>query len=293
MKILVTGAAGQLGRELQNVLESEIPGKSIYTDINELDLTDAGAVNEYIRKGEFTHIVNCAAYTAVDKAEQDQTLCYRINAEAVRNIASAASMAGVKVIHISTDYVFDGQAFRPYHESDKVNPRSHYGTSKRKGEMVLLSLCPDAIIIRTAWLYSPYGHNFVKTMLNLGIRQHDIRVVSDQIGTPTYARDLAEAISVILQARQWVEGIFHFTDEGVCSWYDFTKAIFRYAGIEGCRVTPINTEDFPTAATRPPYSVLDKTAIKKTYGITIPHWEESLRLCIDRIKSGEGSDVNE
>ncbi|MCM1483191.1 MAG: dTDP-4-dehydrorhamnose reductase [Muribaculaceae bacterium] len=286
MKILVTGAAGQLGRELHDALEEGLPGVSIYTDIQELDLTDAKAVSDMIEQGDFTHIVNCAAFTAVDQAEQDQTMCYRINAEAVRNIASAASRAGVKVIHISTDYVFDGRAHRPYRESDKVNPVSHYGTSKRKGEMVLLSLCPDAVIIRTAWLYSPYGHNFVKTMLDKGIKLTELRVVSDQIGTPTYAPNLAQAILAILKARQWVEGIFHFTDEGVCSWYDFTKAIFRIAGIGGCKVTPITTEDYPTPAVRPPYSVLDKTAIKKTYGITIPHWEESLERCIARLKSG-------
>lgn len=280
MKILITGAAGQLGREMRNVLERTLPGKSVYTDVEQLDLTDAKAVEKFIEEGEFTHIVNCAAFTAVDQAEVDQTLCYRINADAVRNIAVAASKTDAKVIHISTDYVFDGRAHRPYRESDKVNPLSHYGTSKRKGEMALLSLCPDAIIIRTAWLYSPHGKNFVKTMLRLGREQKELRVVSDQIGTPTNATDLAEAITTILKARQWVPGIFHFTDEGVCSWYDFTKAIFRYSGIKNCKVVPVTTEDYPTAATRPPYSVLDKTLIKKTYGIEIPHWEESLSLCL-------------
>lgn len=280
MKILVTGANGQLGLELRSVLERTLPGKTVYTDVEQLDLTDANAVDKFVTEGEFTHIVNSAAYTAVDQAETDQTLCYRINADAVRNLATAASKIDAKVIHISTDYVFDGRAHRPYHESDKVNPLSHYGTSKRKGEMALLSLCPDAIIVRTAWLYSPHGKNFVKTMLRLGREQKEIRVVSDQIGTPTNATDLAEAIAAIIKARQWVPGIFHFTDEGVCSWYDFTKAIFRYAGIKNCKVVPVTTEDYPTAATRPPYSVLDKTMIKKTYGIEIPHWEESLALCL-------------
>lgn len=280
MKILVTGANGQLGLELRSVLERTLPGKTVYTDVEQLDLTDANAVDKFVTEGEFTHIVNSAAYTAVDQAETDQTLCYRINADAVRNLATAASKIDAKVIHISTDYVFDGRAHRPYHESDKVNPLSHYGTSKRKGEMALLSLCPDAIIVRTAWLYSPHGKNFVKTMLRLGREQKEIRVVSDQIGTPTNATDLAEAIAAIIKARQWVPGIFHFTDEGVCSWYDFTKAIFRYAGIKNCKVVPVTTEDYPTAATRPLYSVLDKTMIKKTYGIEIPHWEESLALCL-------------
>ena len=212
-------------------------------------------------------------------------MCYRINADAVCNLASVAAKCGCKVIHISTDYVFDGRAHSPYRETDKVNPLSNYGASKRKGEMVLLSLCPDAIIIRTAWLYSTTGHNFVKTMLKLGRENKEIRVVSDQVGTPTYASDLAEVIVGILRARQWTPGIFHFTDEGVCSWYDFSKAIFRYAGIRNCKVIPINTEDYPTAAVRPPYSVLDKTTIKKTYGIEIPHWEESLALCIARLSA--------
>ncbi len=285
MKILITGANGQLGRELHASLERQLPGQTVYTDAEQLDITDARQVEDFISTGNFTHIVNCAAYTAVDKAESDQTMCYRINADAVCNLASVAAKCGCKVIHISTDYVFDGRAHSPYRETDKVNPLSTYGASKRKGEMVLLSLCPDAIIIRTAWLYSTTGHNFVKTMLKLGRENKEIRVVSDQVGTPTYASDLAEAIVGILRARQWTPGIFHFTDEGVCSWYDFSKAIFRYAGIRNCKVIPINTEDYPTAAVRPPYSVLDKTTIKKTYGIEIPHWEESLALCIARLSA--------
>lgn len=285
MKILITGANGQLGRELHASLERQLPGQTVYTDAEQLDITDARQVEDFISTGNFTHIVNCAAYTAVDKAESDQTMCYRINADAVCNLASVAAKCGCKVIHISTDYVFDGRAHSPYRETDKVNPLSNYGASKRKGEMVLLSLCPDAIIIRTAWLYSTTGHNFVKTMLKFGRENKEIRVVSDQVGTPTYASDLAEVIVGILRARQWTPGIFHFTDEGVCSWYDFSKAIFRYAGIRNCKVIPINTEDYPTAAVRPPYSVLDKTTIKKTYGIEIPHWEESLALCIARLSA--------
>lgn len=285
MKILVTGAAGQLGNELHNVLEQKMPGVTIYTDINELDLTDAPAVKKFIIDNEISHVVNCAAYTAVDKAEQEPALCAKINTDVVKNIAEVATDYGVKVIHISTDYVFDGTAHSPYKESDKVNPISTYGTTKRKGEMVLLSMSPDAIIIRTAWLYSPYGNNFVKTMMRLGSERAELGVVCDQIGTPTYARDLAEAIYTILTARQWVPGIYHFSDEGVCSWYDFTKAIHRIAGITGCNVKPITTDDYPTLASRPPYSVLDKTRIKKTYGITIPHWEESLVDCINRLQN--------
>lgn len=285
MRILVTGAAGQLGNELHNVLEQKMPGVTMYTDIKDLDLTDSEAVKKFIIDNEISHVVNCAAYTAVDKAEQEPALCAKINTDAVKNIAEVAADYGVKVIHVSTDYVFDGTAHAPYKESDKVNPISIYGTTKRKGEMVLLSMSPDAVIIRTAWLYSPYGNNFVKTMMRLGSERPELGVVCDQIGTPTYALDLAEAIYTILTARQWVPGIYHFSDEGVCSWYDFTKAIHRIAGIKSCNVKPIATDDYPTLAARPPYSVLDKTRIKKTYGITIPHWEESLVDCINRLQN--------
>ena len=267
------------------MLEQNKPGITLYTDIHDLDLTDAAAVRKYIVDNEISHIVNCAAFTAVDKAEQEPAICAKVNTDAVKNIAEVAADYGVKVIQISTDYVFDGTAHMPYRESDKVNPISTYGTTKRKGEMVLLSMSPDAVIIRTAWLYSPYGNNFVKTMLRLGAERSELGVVCDQIGTPTYARDLAEAIYAILTARQWVPGIYHFSDEGACSWYDFTKAIHRIAGITGCNVKPIMTDDYPTAAARPPYSVLDKTRIKKTYGITIPHWEESLQNCIKQIQN--------
>lgn len=283
MKILVTGAAGQLGSELRNILEKRMPGITLYTDIHELDLTNEEAVKRFIIDNEISHLVNCAAYTSVEKAEQEQALCTKINTDTVKNIAATASDYGIKVIHISTDYVFDGTAHTPYKESEKVNPISTYGTTKRKGEMVLLSMCPDAIIIRTSWLYSPYGNNFVKTMMRLGKERNELSVVCDQIGTPTYALDLAKAIYAILTARQWIPGIFHFSDEGACSWYDFTKAIHRIAGITSCQVSPILTDDYPTAAARPPYSVLDKTKIKRTYGITIPHWEESLKECIERI----------
>lgn len=285
MKILVTGANGQLGSELRNILESEIPGQAIYTDIAELDLTDADAVNKFFNSNEISHVVNCAAYTAVDKAEEEKLECAALNINAVKNLANAADAAGSKVIHISTDYVFDGTAHRPYKESDKVNPISQYGTTKRLGETALLALAPDSIIIRTSWLYSPYGHNFVKTMLKLGKEQSAIKVVCDQIGTPTYAHDLAKAIYRILMSHQWVEGIFHFSNEGVCSWYDFAKAIHRIASIDNCDVKPIPTEDYPTAATRPFYSLFDKTRIKATYGVEVPYWEDSLIDCIKRINN--------
>lgn len=282
MKILITGANGQLGTELHEILEREFPGQTLYTDVQELDLTNAKAVDSYVANNEITHIVNCAAYTAVDRAEEEKMLCAAVNTDAVKNLAMAADANGAKIIHISTDYVFDGTNHRPYRESDKVNPISQYGTTKRKGETLLLALAPQAIIIRTAWLYSSHGKNFVKTMLRLADSQPEIKVVCDQIGTPTFARDLARAVVKVLQSHQWVPGIYHFTDEGAASWYDFAKAIFRIAG-KDVKVTPIPTEDYPTPASRPSYSILDRTRIKATYGIEIPHWEEALADCLRQL----------
>lgn len=282
MKILITGANGQLGTELHEILEREFPGQTLYTDVQELDLTNAKAADSYVANNEITHIVNCAAYTAVDRAEEEKMLCAAVNTDAVKNLAMAADANGAKIIHISTDYVFDGTNHRPYRESDKVNPISQYGTTKRKGETLLLALAPQAIIIRTAWLYSAHGNNFVKTMLRLADSQPEIKVVCDQIGTPTFARDLARAVVKVLQSHQWVPGIYHFTDEGAASWYDFAKAIFRIAG-KDVKVTPIPTEDYPTPASRPSYSILDRTRIKATYGIEIPHWEEALADCLRQL----------
>ncbi len=282
MKVLVTGANGQLGCALRRLLDREMPGEAIYTDKQELDLTDAAAVENFIRDNEVTHIVNCAAYTAVDRAEEEKRECALINTDAVKNLAAAADLLGAKIIHISPDYVFDGTNHRPYRESDKVNPISQYGTTKRKGETALLALAPESIIIRTAWLYSDTGHNFVKTILSLAEKQNEIRVVCDQIGTPTYARDLAEAVLAVLKSHQWVAGIYHFTDEGAASWYDFAKAILRIAG-KKTRVVPIPTEDYPTLAQRPAYSILDRSRIKATYGVEIPHWEDALTDCVKLI----------
>lgn len=279
---MVTGANGQLGCALRRLLDREMPGEAIYTDKQELDLTDAAAVENFIRDNEVTHIVNCAAYTAVDRAEEEKRECALINTDAVKNLAAAADLLGAKIIHISTDYVFDGTNHRPYRESDKVNPISQYGTTKRKGETALLALAPESIIIRTAWLYSDTGHNFVKTILALAEKQNEIRVVCDQIGTPTYARDLAEAVLAVLKSHQWVAGIYHFTDEGAASWYDFAKAILRIAG-KKTRVVPIPTEDYPTLAQRPAYSILDRSRIKATYGVEIPHWEDALTDCVKLI----------
>lgn len=283
MKILVTGCNGQLGRELRRVFDRDFPGQAIYTDVAELDLTDAGALRRRVMDEEVTHVVNCAAYTAVDKAEEEVAACTAVNVAAVENVAAAADAVGAKVVHVSTDYVFDGTNHRPYRESDRVNPLSVYGATKRKGETALLALAPESIILRTAWLYSPYGSNFVKAILKKADAEGDkgapLRVVADQIGTPTYARDLAEAIATILGAKQWVPGIYHFTDEGVASWYDFAVAILRLSG-RRARVTPVTTEDYPTVAARPAYSLLDKTRIKATYSLEIPHWEEALTRCL-------------
>ncbi len=284
MKVLVTGANGQLGSALRRVLDREMPGEAIYTGREDLDLTDAAAVEVFMRDREVTHVVNCAAYNAVDRAEEEKRECALVNTDAVKNLAAAADLLGAKIIHLSTDYVFDGTNHRPYRESDKVNPISQYGTTKRKGETALLALAPESIIIRTAWLYSDTGHNFVRTMLAMAEKQDRIRVVCDQIGTPTYARDLANAILAVLKSHQWVAGIYHFTNEGAASWYDFAKAIFRIAG-KDVNVVPIPTEDYPTPASRPAYSILDRSRIKATYGVEIPHWEEALADCIKLIQN--------
>lgn len=284
MKLLITGANGQLGRELQLLLNKELPGCAVFTDKDELDITNQHAVDKFVADNEFTHIINCAAYTDVEKAEDEKLECSALNFIAVKNLAMAADANGAKVIHISTDYVFDGNSNRPYRESDKVNPISQYGTTKRKGETALIALAPESIIIRTAWLYSPHGRNFVKTMLRLFKSQPEVKVVCDQIGTPTYARDLAKAILKILLSNQWVSGIYHFTDEGVASWYDFAKAIARLSGNGNCKITPIPSDEYPQGASRPFYSVLDRSRIKATYGVEIPHWEESLKDCLSQME---------
>lgn len=293
MKILVTGARGQLGRELHEAIESAAPDMTIYTDavadddagITMLDITDVKAVEKFVLDNDVTHIINCAAYTDVDKAEEQKLECMSVNFTGVSNIARAADISGAKVIHISTDYVFDGRTHRPYTEADKVNPISEYGTSKRKGETALIAMAPDSIIIRTAWLYSPHGRNFVRTILGKLRSGQPLDVVCDHVGTPTYARDLAHAIVRVLQAKQWVSGIFHYTNEGAISWYDFAKAIARLSGHSDACIRPVNSDDYPTAASRPYYSVLDRTRIKVSYGVVIPYWEESLKHCINRIKS--------
>ncbi|MBP5687227.1 MAG: dTDP-4-dehydrorhamnose reductase [Muribaculaceae bacterium] len=278
--ILITGANGQLGREMRKVLDNDIFVNAIYTDVEELDITDAAAIDACIESNKVEYIVNCAAYTAVDAAESNVELCTKLNVEAPTLLAQAARKHGAKLIHISTDYVFDGTSCRPYREDDKICPTSVYGSTKADGEKHIMDVAPESIIIRTAWLYSPHGKNFVKTMIELGRSRETLRVVSDQVGTPTNALDLASVIKTFIDSDEWHPGIYHFSNEGAISWYDFTMAIHRIAGITTCHVLPCMTEDYPTAATRPHYSVLDKSKIKATLGIEIPYWEESLEQCI-------------
>ena len=277
--ILITGANGQLGSELQKLSENYPAFHFIPTDIDTLNLTDKLEVKTYIQENKIDYIVNCAAYTAVDKAEDDIELCYKINKEAVANLAEAA-YGKAKIIHISTDYVFDGTNTRPYKETDLTNPQSIYGKSKREGEEILFAICPESIVIRTAWLYSSFGNNFVKTMIRLGKEKSELNVVADQKGTPTYAADLAKAILDIIayseKGNKFPTGIYHYSNEGETTWYDFTKEIHRLSEIFDCRVNPITTEQYPTKAKRPMYSVLDKTKIKQTFNIHIPDWKESI-----------------
>ena len=283
MNILITGCNGQLGNEMQ-LLEKENPQHTYFnTDVAELDITDQQAVERFVDEHAIDGIVNCAAYTAVDKAEANETLCQLLNAEAPAYLAHAVGCRGGWMIQISTDYVFDGTKHTPYVEDDDTCPNSVYGRTKLVGELNVGKLCERSMIIRTAWLYSTFGNNFVKTMIRLGNEKPELGVIFDQIGTPTYARDLARVIMTAIE--QGIRpGIYHFSNEGVTSWYDFTKAIHRLAGITTCRVRPLHTAEYPTPAARPNYSVLDKTKIKQTYGIDIPHWEESLAECIMRLE---------
>ncbi len=282
MKILVTGANGQLGNCLQKELSKDDSLEVFYTDANVLDITDPQALNRFLEDNPVDIVVNCAAYTAVDRAESDTLKAAGINTAAVGNLGQAASKFGFKVIHISTDYVFSGENYRPYEENDEPYPQSIYGRTKLEGEGLLTSFCNDTIIIRTAWLYSEFGNNFVKTMLRLASEKDEINVVSDQIGSPTYAGDLAVAIHAIISAEKWQPGIYHFTNEGVASWYDFTKTIFEITG-KDVKVNPIRTKEYPTPAKRPLYSVLSKNKIKNTFGLEIPYWRDSLKKCIEKL----------
>ncbi len=269
--VLITGANGQLGCELQALLP-----EVILTDVSTLDITDLEAVKAFITDHQIETVINCAAYTAVDKAEDEPELAAKINTLGPANLAKS----GAKIIHISTDYVFDGKNYKPYTEEDTPNPISIYGKTKWAGEKAVLDNAEIAIIIRTAWLYSSHGNNFVKTMRRLGSEKTSLNVVTDQIGSPTYAGDLAKAIIAILpQMNKKNNGIYHYTNEGVCSWYDFATKIMDLSGLN-CRINPIPSSDYPTKANRPFYSVLNKSKIKSTFGIEIPHWEKGLKKCL-------------
>lgn len=283
MNILITGCNGQLGNEMQ-LLERENPQHKWYnTDVDELDITNQAAIESYVANHDINGIVNCAAYTAVDKAESNKQLCTALNTEAPAYLAMAMEKRNGWLIQISTDYVFDGTKHTPYTETDTPCPDSVYGSTKLAGELAVQKLCRRTMIIRTAWLYSTFGNNFVKTMIRLGQEKDRLGVIFDQIGTPTYAHDLAVAILTAIE--QGVEpGVYHFSNEGVISWYDFTKAIHRIAGITNCDVAPLHTSEYPTPAKRPAYSVLDKTKIKETFHLTIPYWEESLEKCIKQLQ---------
>ncbi|MBQ3769336.1 MAG: dTDP-4-dehydrorhamnose reductase [Prevotella sp.] len=282
MNILITGCNGQLGNEMQ-LLEKENPQHTYFnTDVAELDITNQQAIETFVAENAIDGIVNCAAYTAVDKAEDNEALCQLLNAEAPAYLAHAIGKRGGWMIQISTDYVFDGTNHTPYTEDEDTCPNSVYGKTKLVGEMNVQKLCERSMIIRTAWLYSTFGNNFVKTMIRLGKEKPELGVIFDQIGTPTYARDLARVIMTAIN-KGIVPGIYHFSNEGVISWYDFTMAIHRLAGITSCHVRPLHTAEYPTPAARPHYSVLDKTKIKQTYGIEVPYWEESLKECIEKL----------
>lgn len=291
MNLLITGANGQLGSELRRTIGNEVGElKNIeevfYTDVQELDITDAEAIQAFVREHGIKCTINCAAFTAVDRAEQEPELCRRLNAEAPGYLARAMAEVGGTMLHISTDYVFDGTGHRPYREDDEAKPLGVYGSTKFEGEQAVRQILPEShIILRTAWLYSSFGNNFVKTMLRLGREREELRVVADQVGTPTYAADLAAQIVSIFNASAFHAGTYHFSNQGVCSWYDFTAAIFSLAGINTCKLYPINSEEYPTPARRPHYSVLDKTKITHVYGANINWWRDSLVKCLEELNA--------
>ena len=286
MNILVTGANGQLGNEMRIVAEQS-KDNDIFTDVAELDITNLAAVRAMVAENSVQAIINCAAYTNVDGAEDDAEMCYLLNATAVENLAVAMKEAGGLLVHVSTDYVFGGDPYNtPCTEDKKGTPTGVYGASKLQGEQNIQNVGCHHLIIRTSWLYSEYGKNFVKTMLALTATKPRLNVVFDQVGTPTYAFDLATAIFDIVENCKYSgnDGIYHYSNEGVCSWYDFTKMIAWYAGNTACDIQPCHSNEFPSKVVRPSYSVLDKTKIKNTFSLKIPYWTDSLKVCLDNIK---------
>jgi len=286
MHILVTGSKGQLGNEIQAIAPNYPQHSFVFTDVDELDITDKGAIDTIFKENNFQCVINCAAYTQVDKAEEEQDLARKINVQGAKNIAQACTKYKVELMHISTDYVFDGNNHKPYRETDFTNPHSVYGETKLEGEKVIEEYATTAIIIRTSWLYSSYGHNFVKTMLKYGKEKEELNVVYDQVGTPTYAANLAHLLLSNIEDMQWLQGthIYHYSDEGVCSWYDFAKEIMELSNID-CKVNAIESKDYPLPAPRPFYSVLNKAKIKDGLdGIEIPYWKDALKQCLQKIK---------
>ena len=294
MNILVTGANGQLGNELRVVAEGAAD-RYIFTDVSQvqgvettyLDITDSSAVSAFVKENNIEAIINCAAYTNVDGAESDCQLAELLNATAPENLAKAIAQVGGLLVHISTDYVFGKELYNtPCNEEQQGTPTGVYGATKLQGERRVMAAGCNYLIIRTAWLYSEFGKNFCKTMLNLTASKPEINVVFDQVGTPTYALDLAKAIYEIVDARKYVgkSGIYHYSNEGVCSWYDFAKMIAEYSGQTECNIKPCHSNQFPSPVTRPSYSVLDKTKIKETFGVNVPYWTDSLKVCIGNLK---------
>lgn len=287
--ILVCGSSGQLGSELREIAEKHSTGNFnfIFTDKTELDISSESSVIEYFNQHQLSYCINCAAYTAVDKAESDTENAFKVNVAAVENLAKACQKNAVKFLHISTDYVYHNDQNIPFKEEDPTNPQSVYGRTKLEGESKAFEFCTNTIVIRTSWVYSKYGNNFVKTILKLGADRPELKVIFDQIGTPTYAADLADSILEIIKfdinntGTSW-KGIYHYSNEGVCSWYDFAKAIFEIKKID-CNVYPIETKDYPTPAKRPHFSLLNKSKIKSTFHISIPYWRESLVKCLKEL----------
>ena len=287
MKVLIIGSNGQLGSEIKELASDYKNLECVFKDLPELDICDAEVLNTFIIDQHINAVINCAGYTAVDKAEEEALIAQKVNSEGVLNLANALKKVDGKLIHISTDYVFDGNHSQPYKESDPVSPIGVYGQTKRAGELAVLNSSIDAIVIRTSWLYSMYGNNFVKTMLRLGNEKKSLQVVSDQKGTPTFAKDLAKTCLDILSDASSTKiskkgSLYHYSNEGVTSWYNFATAIMEIGNID-CRVIPIETKDYPTQARRPMYSVIDKSKIKSDFKVTIPHWRDSLTNCIKKI----------
>lgn len=286
IRILVTGANGQLGSEIKQIQNDYPDYQFIYTDYNELDITKRETLHNYFKENNIDFVINCAAYTAVDKAEQDQDQVFLLNQTAVRNLVYCAEKYNLKLIHISTDYVFDGKSYKPYKENDRTNPLSIYGKSKYTGEQEIIGNKAKAVVIRTSWLYSSFGKNFVKTIIKLAKERDQLNVVADQIGSPTYAKDLAKVILtfVALDDNSVFNNkeVFHFSNLGVCSWYDFARKIVEYKNLV-CKISPIESFEYPTPAPRPHYSVLNTSKIRKQLNIEVPHWEDSLKKMLQNI----------